>query len=129
MSLPLTSTFASITGLLVVALAFVVVIKRARSGHAWGDGGDSNLHRAIRAHAHLVEYAPMFLLLTGLLELHGAKNTTLWALGAAFFVGRVSALLYSFVKPALALRVVAFWLSALPIVVPAALLLVRTMSH
>lgn len=116
MSLPITSLFAGFVGILAVALAFVTVIHRVRSGHSWGDGGDERLHRTVRAHAHFIEFAPIFVLLLALAELtHATSETTLIALAATFAASRVLYLLYSFGAQKLPLRIAGFWTSALPI--------------
>ena len=123
-SLPITSVVTASLALLMVGLAFATVMKRVATGQAWGDGGDLALQRTIRAHAHLVEYAPWFLLVLGLLEVRGTSRTALLVMAAAFVASRVIYLVYSFVRQAVPLRIVGFWSSALPIAVGAVWLLV-----
>lgn len=123
MTLPVTSFVAAVLGLLLIALAGAVVGKRVRSGHAFGDGGDVSLLRVIRAHGNLSEYAPVFLVLLALLEARAVDVTVLRALGAVFVLSRLVAVVYSFGRQLLALRIVAFWTSALPIVVASVWLL------
>ena len=120
----LTAQFAAVLALMVLVLAFVTVIKRANARQPWGDGGDESLHRAIRAHAHLVEYAPIFLVLFALLEARGTDPQVLMTLGTVFIASRVIYGVYSFVRQSLALRVIGFWTTAAPIAVAAGWLLV-----
>jgi uncharacterized membrane protein YecN with MAPEG domain len=90
MPVPVTSLYAALLALLVVALAFRVgVARRARRiGH--GDGGSESLQRRIRAHGNAVEYIPLGLLLLLLLELAGYAAPTLHVLGGLLLVARVA---------------------------------------
>lgn len=124
MTLTMTSMFAAILGLFVFVLAFITVMQRVRAGHSWGHGDDAPLMRAIRAHAHLVEYAPMFLILLGLMEHRGASSTWLWSLGGVFIASRALYALYFLVRQSMALRVIGFWSSAAPILIASIWLLV-----
>ncbi|TNE62273.1 MAG: hypothetical protein EP335_13320, partial [Alphaproteobacteria bacterium] len=59
---------ASFIGLLLIYLSYNVTKHRTRAKVSIGDGGDQDLLHAIRAQANLAEYAPIALILLGLLE-------------------------------------------------------------
>lgn len=79
---------ASFLGLLLFYLSYNVAKNRGRAKVSVGDGGDTELLHAIRAHANLTEYAPMGLILIGLLEYRGVNPIFLIVLSAFFVLGR-----------------------------------------
>ncbi|MFC4348928.1 MAPEG family protein [Kordiimonas lipolytica] len=79
---------ASFLGLLLFYLSYNVAKNRGRAKVSIGDGGDEGLQNAIRAHANLIEYAPMAMILIGLLEYRGVNSVFLIVLSAFFVVGR-----------------------------------------
>jgi len=87
--LPITSMITAANVLLMVTLAMLVVHHRIANQVALGGAGIEPLERAIRAHANLVEYAPLALILLALLELNGLEAWQLWTLGGAFSVARL----------------------------------------
>lgn len=86
--MPITLIAASLIGILIIYLSIGVVKERQRTKTSIGDGGDDKLHHAIRAHANLLEYAPMALILFGLLETNGANQWLMIGLASFFVVGR-----------------------------------------
>lgn len=74
--------------LLLVYLSYGVSKERLRSKTDLGDGGDPALLRAIRAQGNLIEYAPMGLILIGLLETAQVQRELVMALAITFVVGR-----------------------------------------
>ncbi len=86
MAITLIST--SFLSLLLVYLSYGVSKERLRSKTDLGDGGDPGLLRAIRAQGNLVEYAPMGLILIGLLETAQVQKELVMALAIAFVAGR-----------------------------------------
>jgi uncharacterized protein len=54
-----------------------------------GIGGDHQLERKIRVHANFVEYVPMALLMSALLEISGLAAVWLWALGGVLLFARL----------------------------------------
>ncbi len=89
-SLPITSALTGGLLILLVVLSGLVTARRAVLGPLqFGDGDDDVLRRRIRAHANLIEIAPMVILGIGLLEYAGAPG--LFVLGAAivFLIGRL----------------------------------------
>ena len=123
MTLPTTALATAVFGLLLVAFALPVMALRAKHEIPFGDGDRAPLQRAIRAHANFVEYAPLMLLLVAALELGGASPARLWSLLGAFLAGRAAYAVYFYLRQALALRIVGFWATVLPLVVAAVMLL------
>ena len=61
--MPVFFVCAGLLGLLVVVLTVNVGLMRGRKKINLGDGGDPEMTAAIRAHANLIEFAPLCLLL------------------------------------------------------------------
>ena len=89
MVLPITLSIAAAAGLLNLWAGARVSQVRLREKISIGDGGHELLTRRMRAQANLVEYAPIVLILLGAIELAIGSPQWLWAVGAAFIVGRV----------------------------------------
>jgi uncharacterized membrane protein YecN with MAPEG domain len=87
---PITAVAASLYALFYVKLAFNVVNFRRTKKVSIGSGGDETGERLIRAHGNMGEYAPMFLIQLGTLELNGAPKMLLAGLALAFGYGRWS---------------------------------------
>lgn len=87
---PITGLYAGILALLFVALSVRTLRIRRRNQIAVGDGGNSEMLRAIRVHGNFAEYAPLALLLVALVESNGAGANWVHALGAALVLGRLS---------------------------------------
>jgi uncharacterized membrane protein YecN with MAPEG domain len=68
---------------------FDIIALRRKHQVPLGDGGHADLAQAIRAHANLVEFAPLGLLGLGCLELNGVPSAVVGAAGALFFCGRL----------------------------------------
>ena len=68
MTLPVTAFVAAVCALLLLATAIDTVRQRLRLKAAFGDHGDAKLISASRAHGNLAEYAPIVIILLGLLE-------------------------------------------------------------
>ena len=67
---------------------------------------EDTLHRAVRAHGNLIEYAPLFLILMLIAELNGLSSLYLHISGGIFTAGRfMHGIVFSFMKPNLILRV------------------------
>jgi uncharacterized protein len=84
-ALPITSLTAAALALLLAFLAILTIRIRVRHGISFGDGDNPALRSASRAHGNLAEYAPIGLIVIGLLEV-AAVNRTALAIGAASFV-------------------------------------------
>ena len=89
MQLTITALTAAALALLLVILAVNTIRMRMKHRVAYGDAGQHGLTSAIRAHGNLTEYAPIGLILIGLLEFGGANRTALAAVAAGFVLARV----------------------------------------
>ena len=90
MPLPVTAFVAAVCALLLLVTAIDTVRQRLRLKAAFGDHGDPKLISASRAHGNLAEYAPITIILLGLLETVRADHMALMILGAIFLIGRVA---------------------------------------
>ncbi len=89
MMLPITTLLACGIAILFLALSWIVIKQRGRSGSSLGDNGDEALIRKIRAHANLTEFAPLLILLVGLAELKSGAPLVVGTIAAAFMLGRL----------------------------------------
>ena len=88
--LPITSMLTGGLLILLVVLSSMVTARRAvLGGLQFGDGDDDVLRRRIRAHANLVEIAPMVILGIGLLEYAGVPQAIVAVAALVFLFGRV----------------------------------------
>ena len=86
--LPITLATASILGIILIWLSARVIASRLKNEALIGDQGKQDLLFAIRAHGNFTEYAPIFLILLGLLEYSGANGTALMVMAGLFIVAR-----------------------------------------
>lgn len=89
MSLPVTTLYAAILGLLFSTLSIRVPMQRGRLGVPYGDGDDEELGTRIRAFGNLAEYAPLFLVQLALLEVASVGSVWLHTLGVTFTSARL----------------------------------------
>ena len=67
---------------------------------------EDTLHRAVRGHGNLIEYAPFFLILMLIAELNGLASAYLHSSGIIFTIGRLMhGIVFSFMRPNMILRV------------------------
>jgi len=88
--LPITLTIAAACGFMSLWLAFRVIVLRRREKVSIGHAGNDTLHARIRAHSNFAEYAPLFVILLGLLELAVGSQSCLWFAGAGFVLARIA---------------------------------------
>ena len=88
MTLPITTLYAGLLGLLMALLSIRVPLRRGALNVPFGDGGDEALATRIRAFGNFIEYVPMLLLLLALLELGGLSAGRLHALGSTLLAAR-----------------------------------------
>ncbi len=87
--LPVTAIYAALGTILVAVLMLRVIRLRRSLKIGIGDGGNKQLHCAIRAHGNAIETIPMFLVLMAILEANGGKPLFLYICGTVFLVARV----------------------------------------
>ena len=86
---PITSIYAALLALLLLALAGRVVRVRLGQQIPLGTGGSEDMEQRVRVHGNLTEYAPIFLILLLATELGHAPVWLLHGTGIAFVAGRV----------------------------------------
>lgn len=84
-----TGITAALLGLLQVFLAGYVIKSRQKNSVSLGDGGNYELNQRIRMHGNLIENAPIFLIMLGLVELTGVHPLIVGCLGPAFVFCRL----------------------------------------
>lgn len=89
MILTVTALYTGLFLILLLALAASVVRRRLRGQVSLGDGGDTALRQAIRAHGNAAEYVPIVLISLGVLENMGTSAVLLHLYGGVFFLGRL----------------------------------------
>lgn len=82
--------YAALLALLFIYLSAQTIKVRRRVRVAVGDGGNSEMLRAMRVHANFAEYVPFTLVLLGMLELQASLAWVLHALGVLLLVARCS---------------------------------------
>jgi uncharacterized membrane protein YecN with MAPEG domain len=81
---------SSIIGILLVLLSFNVGRWRIKTKTNLGAGESMELQCAIRAQGNLIEYAPIALILIGLLEFNHANHFLVLGLGVTFVIARIA---------------------------------------
>ncbi len=69
-----TLMYAPLFGLMYAVLTLIVVILRLRHDIPYGDAGNDLLMHAVRAHGNFIEYVPLILILSALLESTGYQG-------------------------------------------------------
>jgi uncharacterized protein len=82
--------YAGLNLLILLGLALLVVVQRAKHKVMLGDGGVDEVHRAIRVHGNAVEYVPAGIAALVALAAAGAPVWIIHAGGIAFAVGRLA---------------------------------------
>ncbi|SFR47693.1 hypothetical protein SAMN04488073_1868 [Marinobacter gudaonensis] len=89
MIVPVTGVFAAVTGILLLVLSIQVVKFRLKYRKGMGVTDDRDFEAAVRAHANLVEYAPLGLIMLAIAELNGVASGLIYWTGMALVVGRI----------------------------------------
>jgi uncharacterized membrane protein YecN with MAPEG domain len=88
MTSPITAIYAAFAGLMLLALAALVVRARWRYRTPFGAGSEPGMERAVRVHANFVEYVPLALVLMLLAELNGVNGAALHGAGILLLASR-----------------------------------------
>lgn len=83
------STYAALLAFYYIYLTFNVIKVRKAEQISLGDGDNSKLQCAVRAHGNFIEYVPFALILLFLAEYQGLASHYCHALGAMLLIGRV----------------------------------------
>jgi uncharacterized membrane protein YecN with MAPEG domain len=114
--LPITLTIAGAAALLSLWIASRVGTLRRRHKVLIGDGGHADLAARMRAHGNFAEYAPIFLILLGLIELARGSHPLLWAAGIVFILGRVLHVFGMDRQTNNALRAAGIWMTVISLI-------------
>jgi uncharacterized membrane protein YecN with MAPEG domain len=90
MGVPITAFYAGVYALLLLVLAARVSGFRMKLKVGLGDGGHSELTRAVRAHGNSVEWILPMLVLLLVAELNHANPPFLHACGSIFLAARIA---------------------------------------
>lgn len=90
MILPVTLTIGAACAVINIWLAVRIVRGRLSAKILTGDGGDMAMIAGMRAHANFTEYAPIVLILMGLIEVARGPLVALWVIGAVFVAARLA---------------------------------------
>ena len=85
----ITGFYLAILALIYAALAIEVARLRRGNRVLFGDGDNTRLRSAIRAHANFVEYVPIIALMVAILEMSGLAAIWVHLLMAALLVSRL----------------------------------------
>lgn len=88
-TLPVTSFYAAIFGLLVIPFAMRVGFARIDSKIYFLDGGNQTLLRRMRAHGNFIETVPFAIILMALAEFNGASAAYMHATGMTLLIARI----------------------------------------
>jgi uncharacterized protein len=88
-SLPVTALLAGFFALMTVALSAPVSLRRRQLQVTFGDAGDEVLRRRIRAFGNFIEYAPLAILLVGLVEFAQGTTTFVRLLAGTLLAARL----------------------------------------
>jgi len=88
--LSITPTYVAILGLLFIPFTARVAVYRIKTKINIGIGGDPEMERRMRGQANFVETVPIALFLLISMELLGASDTWLHALGLTLVLARIS---------------------------------------
>jgi uncharacterized protein len=89
MTLPVTTLYTAILGLMMIGLSLAVSLKRGKTGISILHGDNMDLAITMRRFGNFIEVAPMGLILLGLMEIHGAPVPWLHVSGATLLASRI----------------------------------------
>jgi hypothetical protein len=84
----ITSLYAGIAALILVALSVYVIAGRIQNNISLGDGKNKDLYRRMRMQGNFVEYVPMILILMTIREINGLYAIWMHIFGIMMIAGR-----------------------------------------
>ncbi|WP_170383218.1 MAPEG family protein [Ruegeria atlantica] len=87
--LTFTPIYAALLAILYVLLSLKVISQRRIGKISYGDGGNTDMLKAMRTHSNFIEYTPFALLLILMVELQAGSGLLVNLLGLSLLVGRV----------------------------------------
>lgn len=85
----ITSLFTAVLALIFFAHSLRVILARGTTKTNLGDGGNDVMFRRIRIHGNFAEYAPILIIILGLLEYAGANQSLLITYALIVVLGRL----------------------------------------
>lgn len=85
----ITALYAALLGFVFIGLSARVITYRRSNRISMGDAGDRRLLQLMRTQANCAEYAPMGLILLGLLEMQSAPALLVHLAGLMLLAGRL----------------------------------------
>ena len=85
----ITALYAGVLGIVLVAISARVSMLRGKFKVMFGDGGQEDSTRAIRAQGNFIEYVPLALLLIGMVEWAGMRPWVVHTLAGALLASRL----------------------------------------
>jgi len=86
----ITGIYAGFLAIMLVILTKRVVNLRHAKKIGIETGADKELTQAVRVHGNFTEYAPIILILMGILELNGMPSVYLHVMGSVLVISRIS---------------------------------------
>ncbi|MEP5764359.1 MAG: MAPEG family protein [Halieaceae bacterium] len=87
--LSITPLYVALLGLIWIVMTLRVGLYRVKNEINIGDGGDPEMQRRVRGQGNFIESVPLAVALLLVMELVGASDTWLHALGATLVLGRL----------------------------------------
>ncbi len=87
--LSVTPLYIALLGLIWIPVTLRVGLYRAKNQILIGDGGDAEMLRRIRGQGNFIETVPLAVIMLVMMEVLGASDTWLHALGATLVIARL----------------------------------------
>lgn len=84
-----TSIYVVLLTLMLIVLSVNVIRRRAQFAGAKGADDQFLLRRAVRARKNFIEYSPVYVIISAMLEYQGVPSVVIHLFGLAFLAGRV----------------------------------------
>ncbi len=90
MIVPITAIYGALLALFLVILTVPVIKLRRGLKVGLGDGGQTLLQQAVRAHGNAAEFIPLFIVLLAVYEINHAPVIALHIFGVVFVLSRLA---------------------------------------
>lgn len=90
MLVPVTAIYGALLALFLVILTIPVIKLRQGLRVGLGDGGQTSLQQAMRAHGNAAEFIPLFIVLLAVYEINHAPAIALHIFGVVFILSRLA---------------------------------------
>ena len=90
MLVPVTAIYGALLALFLVILTIPVIKLRQGLRVGLGDGGQTSLQQAMRAHGNAAEFIPLFIVLLAVYEINPAPAIALHIFGVVFILSRLA---------------------------------------